>query len=496
MFSGHIFKHEHEKHDHSNNQNTKQDLEALKMEFTAFKETSFRKIFTELNTLSKQNQELSKNFSDSQYEVKNLRSSSDEAKERLNLSLYEFQKLWNNFQEANEKVRESQNEIKKLNAKLNILLLETEQLKSSHNEFTKLENSLVQIQTLRNKLQDTDEKSQISKFEIEQLKFNNAELLQKLESSNLEIEQLKTIWREKEKTFEDNNSRISALEAKIHMLSANQEIKIVETQIDDLDEVNINPQISEIRYFDSPLPSPSLLPETLTPPEDFFVKSQLQPHRLLSGINANLKKSQTMIIPSEPEKLMMEEFERTISNLISDGSWDGEVLYEDDWGNEIAERFPLMHELKFIGLIGCGFVSLPLSDLKSLAVSLRYNTVLQLLDLGYKSIGDVGAKIIANALQDNNTLQVLYLYDNNIKNDGVIAIASMLHYNSSLKFIHLGNNDIEDVGILTLAGALHSNNTLQILVVENNKYRAEGFEAITNARHKNPNLLIQHNYED
>ncbi|KAJ1541766.1 hypothetical protein HK096_009931, partial [Nowakowskiella sp. JEL0078] len=484
MFTGRIFKQEHEKHHEQYNLNTKNEIDNLRKDFELFKET--------ISELSRYNKGLTEKLSSSQMESNKLRSSRDENNERLNLSLVEMQKLRNSNQETNEIF---QNEIKKLNTDLNLLIAGVEQLKSSYNEVNKnLNNSLIEIQTLTNKYQYTDEKLKNTQVEVEKLKISNQELAQKFESSVSEFENFRNNC-EKDESVDENNLPLMVLESKFEILSVDQDIKIVEPEPESLIKIDINTGSSEKRFFESPLPSPSLKPENLTSTyqsetENHVDDTLTQPHYLRAK-NTNFKRSQTVVIPSETEKLVMEEFERNVPNLISDGSWDGTELYEDDWGNEIAERFPLMRDLKYIGLIGCGFESLPLSDLRLLAVSLRYNMVLQLIDLGYKNIGDVGTKIIANALQDNHTLQVLYLYNNNIKNEGAIAIASMLNYNNSLQFIHLGNNNIEDIGIIALTSSLRSNENLQILDVENNKYGREGFEAITVARHENPNILIQ-----
>ena len=84
----------------------------------------------------------------------------------------------------------------------------------------------------------------------------------------------------------------------------------------------------------------------------------------------------------------------------------------------------------------------------ALADVLRYNTVLESLDLGYNNkIGDLGAASLAAALKLNTALKTLILSENLIGDEGATALAlALLNKNTALSELDLSSNKIGTAG--------------------------------------------------
>lgn len=84
----------------------------------------------------------------------------------------------------------------------------------------------------------------------------------------------------------------------------------------------------------------------------------------------------------------------------------------------------------------------------ALANALRYNTVLESLDLGYNNkIGDLGAASLAAALKVNTVLKTLILSENVIGDEGATALAlALLNKKTALSELDLSSNKIGTAG--------------------------------------------------
>lgn len=98
-----------------------------------------------------------------------------------------------------------------------------------------------------------------------------------------------------------------------------------------------------------------------------------------------------------------------------------------------------------------------------LATTLRDNSTLMTLDLGYNDFGDAGAQDLAAMLRDNFTLTTLDLGHNGIDVAGAQALAAALRVNSTLRDLDIELNNIGDAGADALASAVRFNLTLTTL---------------------------------
>ncbi|KAM7437686.1 Leucine rich repeat-containing protein 34 [Porites harrisoni] len=102
-------------------------------------------------------------------------------------------------------------------------------------------------------------------------------------------------------------------------------------------------------------------------------------------------------------------------------------------------------------------------DASILYKTLKSNTFIIGLDLGYNTIGDEGAEIIAQLLQETVCLQWLVLSYNDIGPAGGEAIAKGLQVNETLGKLRINGNKIKNKGGMALAGALQVNTMLEEL---------------------------------
>lgn len=102
-------------------------------------------------------------------------------------------------------------------------------------------------------------------------------------------------------------------------------------------------------------------------------------------------------------------------------------------------------------------------DASILFKTLKSNTFITGLDLGYNTIGDEGAELLGQLLQETVCLQWLVLSYNDIGPAGGEAIAKGLQVNETLSKLRLNGNKIKNKGGMALAGALQVNTMLEEL---------------------------------
>eukprot|EP00794_Sanderia_malayensis_P015329 gene15329-16906_t len=93
--------------------------------------------------------------------------------------------------------------------------------------------------------------------------------------------------------------------------------------------------------------------------------------------------------------------------------------------------------------------------------TLKGNTFVFGLDLGYNNIGDEGAETIGQLLKETLILQHLVLSYNDIGPDGAISIAKGIQMNETLRVLRLNGNKIGNKGSMAIAGALQVNTILE-----------------------------------
>ena len=99
--------------------------------------------------------------------------------------------------------------------------------------------------------------------------------------------------------------------------------------------------------------------------------------------------------------------------------------------------------------------------LQVIALALRYNVCLKVLDLSYYCAYCDEIEILAWSLRYNHALEKLDLSYNNIGGGGLEVLAKALECNKGLTFLDLRHNDIKPVSIDSLRKALRRNSTLK-----------------------------------
>lgn len=114
--------------------------------------------------------------------------------------------------------------------------------------------------------------------------------------------------------------------------------------------------------------------------------------------------------------------------------------------------------------------------------SLRENSVLRELDLGFNYMGDTVLLGLGRSLQTNRTLRQLMLSGNHITDDGVVVLGRALAGRGAvIEVLDLGYNDITSVGIESLAENIRENRSLVRLSLDNNNVGDEGSIALARA---------------
>lgn len=115
----------------------------------------------------------------------------------------------------------------------------------------------------------------------------------------------------------------------------------------------------------------------------------------------------------------------------------------------------------FIIGLDLGYNTIGDEGAKLLGQLLQETVCLQWLVLSYNDIGPAGGEAIAKGLQVNETLGKLRLNGNKIKNKGGMAFAGALQVNTMLEELDLGETDQEIESIIAMATVLNFNNTLK-----------------------------------
>lgn len=127
-------------------------------------------------------------------------------------------------------------------------------------------------------------------------------------------------------------------------------------------------------------------------------------------------------------------------------------------------------------------------DASILYKTLRSNTFVIGLDLGYNCIGDDGANLISQLLQETVCLQWLVLSYNDIGPAGGEAIAKGLQVNETLGKLRLNGNKIKSKGGMAIAGALQVNTMLEELDLGETDQEIESIIAMTTVLNLNNTL--------
>ena len=122
-------------------------------------------------------------------------------------------------------------------------------------------------------------------------------------------------------------------------------------------------------------------------------------------------------------------------------------------------------------------------DAMRLAIGLRGNTSVTLIDLGYCNLTAAGAQSLFEALRKNKTLKFLFLDGNKIGKKGARAAAeAILDGKLALTVLDLNGNNIGAGGAKLIARALSSSKTtLEALDLGGNRIRDEGAEEVSKA---------------
>jgi Ran GTPase-activating protein (RanGAP) involved in mRNA processing and transport len=117
-----------------------------------------------------------------------------------------------------------------------------------------------------------------------------------------------------------------------------------------------------------------------------------------------------------------------------------------------------------------------------ISLSVRSNSVLTCLDLGYnRDIGPQSAQVLGEMLCRNGALKFLYLYQINAGDAGAGHLAVALRQNRTLEELQLGNNGITSVGAAGIAASLPLNQMLMGLFLDNNPLGDDGVKALAKA---------------
>jgi len=130
------------------------------------------------------------------------------------------------------------------------------------------------------------------------------------------------------------------------------------------------------------------------------------------------------------------------------------------------------------------------SDAEILCMTLKENTYITSLDLGYNSIGDDGGALLGQLLEDNVTLLSLILSYNDIGPNGAFAIAKGIQHNEKLLTLKLDGNKIGVNGGMAIASALQVNETLEELNIDNTDQGVQSVIGFTTVLKSNRTLEI------
>ena len=143
--------------------------------------------------------------------------------------------------------------------------------------------------------------------------------------------------------------------------------------------------------------------------------------------------------------------------------------------NDLCVGISLSRTLKFLYAKknGLGFMSA-----KMLENILRYNNVLELLDISDNLYRDESIQPIFNGLKYSNCLKILFCNQLDLTNKVLITINSIMQYNKSLKILSLKHNSFNKRGLCLIENIIHSKNNLEYLNLNCNNFYSKDFEKV------------------
>jgi len=134
------------------------------------------------------------------------------------------------------------------------------------------------------------------------------------------------------------------------------------------------------------------------------------------------------------------------------------VLLDNSAVTSIANALQINKTLTHLGIIDNG-----LTEVRSIADMLNFNSTLLTLDLSQNNLGCNTAAFLAVALNRNHTLESLILDQNNINGSGGLELAAMLINNHGLLSLSLRKNALGDTACIHMAITLSINISLKYL---------------------------------
>lgn len=119
---------------------------------------------------------------------------------------------------------------------------------------------------------------------------------------------------------------------------------------------------------------------------------------------------------------------------------------------------------------------------------IRENFFLTDINIAENRLGRDGADAICETLYKNESLKSLNMSGNNLQDSGAEKVCTMLQKNTSLKHLYLSNNEFEDRAAFSFKDALSHNETLETLDISWNHFRTHGAVAIAEGVQENYGL--------
>lgn len=107
---------------------------------------------------------------------------------------------------------------------------------------------------------------------------------------------------------------------------------------------------------------------------------------------------------------------------------------------------------------------------KAIAVPLKENHDIEVLDLEGNWIEKEGTSYLSDMIRENIFITELNIAENRLGRDGADAICEMLHKHEFLKSLNMSGNDLQDYGASKICEMLKKNTHLKHLYVSNNKF--------------------------
>ena len=115
---------------------------------------------------------------------------------------------------------------------------------------------------------------------------------------------------------------------------------------------------------------------------------------------------------------------------------------------------------------------------KYLAILLKCNKSIMIIDISKNRLGFLGMQLIAESIKENQSLSQIKIEGNNLEEAGCIFTAKALEVNKSLSMLDLGGNNVQSTGVIYLAAMLENYHKVQYLNLSNNTINDSGIEAL------------------